>query len=223
MSAGHGVTSVCWTLMDEALDDFKGVYFEICEVRDPPPLCGGPARSGVGDEEEGDSEPEDSEKYRSATAAAATGSGDELRQGPRLPQPTIKPHKMTAGIIFECSGEDIIAKHEGRFGPHRRVLDRVLVIAKVSGAAAGRLPLLLNVPVAVLRYWLVLLLSRLMSIVSSGIVSLRGGGWKSSTAAQRAPQRRSSLLNWPCCSGTPRTFALVPETRYGRNSCALFA
>lgn len=40
--------------------------------------------------------------------------------------------KMTAGLIFECSGEDILAKHGERFGDHRRVLDRVLVLSKVS-------------------------------------------------------------------------------------------
>lgn len=38
------------------------------------------------------------------------------------------PHKMTAGIIFECSGRDVMTKH----GPHRRVMDRVLVIAKTD-------------------------------------------------------------------------------------------
>lgn len=77
MSAAHGVTTVCWTL----LDDFKEAYFEVCGV-------------GIdGDEEE---------KCR------------------------------TAGIIFECSGEDVVAKYEGRFGPRRRVSDRVLVIAKVT-------------------------------------------------------------------------------------------
>jgi hypothetical protein len=83
MSAGHGVATVCWTL----LDDFKGVYFEISDG-----------------------------------AAAGSACGDE------------EPHEMTAGVIFECSGEDLLAKYEGRFGPHRRVLDSVLVIAKVRTA-----------------------------------------------------------------------------------------